>query len=599
MADSPIHADVHAPSTTIYIDGTEVQGSIELISVSVKKEVNKVPYALVKFRDGSVEDETFENSESGDFIPGKDLKITMGYDSTEGTVFEGVITSHSIRVRRIGGATKSELTVKAHDKCLKMTVGRKSEYFKDKKDSDIITSLISKSGAAKTVEATTAQHKMMVHYDSTDWDFLLTRAEANGQLIVVEDAKVQVGKPEVSGSAVLALNFGKDVMEFQGDMDARPQLTAVESYGWDPSTLKVVKGASAEPSALGQGNITGKKLSEVAAPSTFEMRSPVPETAAVLKEWSNAKLQLSRLAKIRGTVTFPGSDKVKIGKLIELSGFGARFNGDAFISGLVHTFSEGNWTTTVTFGLSEKFFTETANVSTPVASGLLPGIQGLTIGKVKKIDADPDGEHRVQVDLPMVKESGDGVWARLTNPYASNKVGMFFYPEVGDEVIIGFLNDDPRFAIILGAVYGKKMAPPYTPDNKNMNKGFLTKSKLSFHFDDDKKVITIETPGKNKIIVSDDGKSIKLEDQNKNKISMESGGITLDSPKDINIKSKGAITLDAAKAVNIKAKGGDVKIEGLNVKAKASIAFAAEGAAKAELKASGQAIVKGAMVMIN
>ena len=43
----------------------------------------------------------------------------------------------------------------------------------------------------------------------------------------------------------------------------------------------------------------------------------------------------------------------------------------------------------------------------------------------------------------------------------------------------------------------------------------------------------------------------------------------------------------------------DVKIDGLNVNCEAKVGLVAKGAASAELSASGQTTVKGAMVMIN
>ncbi|MNY25425.1 hypothetical protein D3C86_1592090 [compost metagenome] len=43
----------------------------------------------------------------------------------------------------------------------------------------------------------------------------------------------------------------------------------------------------------------------------------------------------------------------------------------------------------------------------------------------------------------------------------------------------------------------------------------------------------------------------------------------------------------------------DVKATGLNVQCEAQVGFSGKGAATAELSASGQTIVQGAMVMIN
>ena len=79
---------------------------------------------------------------------------------------------------------------------------------------------------------------------------------------------------------------------------------------------------------------------------------------------------------------------------------------------------------------------------------------------------------------------------------------------------------------------------------------------------------------------------------------MDKNGITLSSAKDITLKAKGNITMDATMKLSGTAKQ-DVSLEGLNVKMEAKVSATVKGNAKAELLASGQTTVKGAMVMIN
>ena len=105
-------------------------------------------------------------------------------------------------------------------------------------------------------------------------------------------------------------------------------------------------------------------------------------------------------------------------------------NGNALITKVVHTVAEGEWKTTIGFGLSPDYFANQPDVDSPSASGLLPAIHGLQNGKVKKIDTDPDGQTRVLVDVPVIEASGEGIWARLANFYATSGKGAFFMPEI-------------------------------------------------------------------------------------------------------------------------------------------------------------------------
>lgn len=598
MPNSPLTNKVDLPTYKVLVEGKAIKEFYQVLRIEIVKEINRIASAEIVIMDGDPSEQKFEVSESGDLVPGKKVEISLGYHSTEEIAFKGIVVSQNIQVRTLQSGEESVLTIKCLDESAKMTVGRKSAYFKDKKDSEAITSVIGNYSVSKTVEATTFQHKKIVQYDCTDWDFVLSRAEINGLLVICNDGKLDVAKPDVSGSAVLDLTYGVDVLSFKGELDAQSQLESVTCKSWDGTQLKIAEGSSTEPSLNEQGNITGKKLSSVLGAGEINMTTTVPEDTSVLKSWASAKLQKSRLARVKGEVSFPGNTKPLPGVLISLSGFGERFNGDAYVSAVHHKLDLGKWTTTCKFGLDHRLFAENTQLNAPPASGLLPGIGGLQIGKVKQIDSDPDSEFRVLVDVPIIKETGDGIWARLANTYASDGIGTYFYPEVGDEVVLGFLNEDPRFAVILGSLYGSKMKPPNTPDADNKVKGIVTKSEMKLTFEEDKKIITVETPGGNKATLSDDAKGIVLEDQNGNKVTLDDSGIALDSPKDIKVTTKGNFEVTATQGVKIKATG-DAAVEGNNVNLKANIALSAQGSASAALKASGQVEVKGAMVMIN
>ncbi|ELR71196.1 VgrG protein [Fulvivirga imtechensis AK7] len=598
MATSPVNSKIDLPTFKILVEGQAIKEYYQVVSIHVEKEINRINTSEIVLLDGNPADQNFEISESSDFVPGSKIEIDLGYHSTEEAAFKGIIMSQSIKVRSSPAGVRSELTIRCSDEAVKLTIGRKSRNFKDKKDSDVITSIIGETGVDKSVGATSFTHKKIVQYDSTDWDFILSRAEVNGFVAVCDDGKLKIDAPQLSGQAALGITYGVDAIDFQAELDSVSQLTAVECTSWDSTQQKLSNGQSTEPTVNEQSNITGKTLSSVIGLATFKMGTTVPEDASVLKDWANAKLQKSRLSKIKGYVTIPGSTLAKLDSLVELNGFGARFNGSAYISRVTHTLEGGSWTTKIGFGLNDKWFSESHQIVSPAASGLLPGIPGLQIGVVKQIDQDPDGEYRVLVNVPIIEESGDGIWARLSNFYASDGIGNYFYPEVSDEVVLGFLNEDPRFPVILGSLYGKKRKPAYTPDSENKTKGIVTKSQMKLTFDEDKKIITIETPGGNKVTLSDDAKSITMEDQNSNKIEMSDSGITIKSPKDIKITASGSLSAEATSNATIKATG-DASVSGNNVNIKANMALTAEGSAQAALKASGQVEVKGAMVMIN
>ncbi|MEM7371299.1 MAG: type VI secretion system tip protein VgrG [Bacteroidota bacterium] len=595
MSRSPIDQKIDLLEIEVKVEGNPIDDSYRVMKMEIVNEVFKIPYAIIELLDGNAAEETFEISSSEDFIPGKKVTINLGYHQETTEIFEGIIVNHRIKI----GSNHPRLIIKCFDEAIKMTADRKSTYFLGMTDSDVMSKLIGDHSLSSSLDSTSFQHKELIQYHSSDWDFLMTRAEVNGLLVYAENGEVFVKKPVLSGSADISLTFGTDISKIDLDIDSGSQLKAVECSAWDPNTQKIVKSPSTEPSADDPGNITGKKLSDVISSTDFLLQTSGKLEDGMLKEWANARLLKSRLSRIRGTVSFLGVEGPKPNTLIELNGLGDRFNGNAFVSGVVHEISSGSWTTTAKIGLSPNWFSETKHdISVPSASGVLPGIDGLHIGLVRNIHEDPDGEHRIKVDIPTITESGDGVWARMSHLYATNNAGSFFYPEIGDEVLLGFLNNDPRFPVILGKLYSQKNVPPFEADDKNTHKAIVTNKQMKFVFDDDKIECWIETPAGNKLTFSDDQKSITMEDQHGNKMVMDDSGIQIESPKDISIKATGKMDLEATGAISIKS-DQDVKMQGLNVEAKANVGFKAEGSASAELKASGQTTVKGAIVMIN
>jgi len=194
----------------------------------------------------------------------------------------------------------------------------------------------------------------------------------------------------------------------------------------------------------------------------------------------------------------------------------------------------------------------------------------------------------------MISPSGDGVWARIASPYATKNAGIFFMPEVQDEVLLHFVNNDPSFPVIVGSLYSSPRNPPFTPDEKNTHKAIVSNSQLKITLDDVKKIIEISTPGGHTVTMSDDQKTITILDSNNNKMEMASAGINLSSPGDITIKA----SMEAQTNINVKATA-DLSLQGLNVSAKAQVALSAQGQAQAEFSASGQTTVRGGIVMIN
>lgn len=562
----------------ILIEGTELSKTYQVKSIVVQNEVNRIPMAQIVLTDGEASERDFKLSNEELLIPGKKIEITAGYHNDEETIYKGIVIKHSIKIK----SGTSLLIIECKDEAVKLTIGRKSKYFYDVKDSEAFEEIIGAYGLQKDVEATNFSHKELVQYNTSDWDFMVSRAQANGKLCFVENGKITISKPNVKSASVETVTFGASLLDFDAEIDARNQFAKVSSYSWDYSNQELVEIEAKDPGISLNGNLTASDLAETIELENLELRHGGAITEAELQDWADAKLLFQQLSKIRGRVKFQGIPAVKPNTIITLEGVGDRFNGKAYITGVFHEIAEGNWTIDAQFGLNPEWFSETFDIHTPTGSGIIPAIKGLHTGIVTQLESDPNGEDRILVKIPIINNEEQGIWCRVASPDAGENRGVFFRPEIEDEVIIGFINEDPNNAIVLGMLHSSGKPAPITASDDNHQKGIVTRSEMKVLFDDEKKSIGIETPAGKKITLDEDKGVIVIEDENSNVITIDSNGIKMESSGNIEIKAT-----------------GDVKIEGTNVSISASAQLKAEGSAGAELSSGATAILKGSIVQIN
>ena len=558
--------------------GNELPGKYGVKSIVVEKEINRVPHAQIVILDGSASDREFELSNEELLTPGKEIEITAGYQLDEETIFKGIVIKHNIKVRK----GMSYLVVECKDEAVKMTVGRKSNYFYDSTDSAIIEELIGNQSLTADVEATTNEHQELIQYRTSDWDFMLTRAQVNGKLCFVDDGIIKIAAPELNGDTIETVVYGSSIHEFDGEIDARDQFDRITSYSWSYTDQELLETEAQDPGVNLNGDLTASDLANVLQLENFELRHGGNLTQEELQDWSDAKALYQQLAKTRGRVKFQGIPTVKPGTLLQLEGVGNRYNGTIYVTGVRHEIVDGNWLVDAQFGLCPTWFSETYDVTDMPGSGIIPAISGLHIGVVTQLESDPDGEDRILVQIPIINNEQQGIWARIATLDAGENRGSFFRPEIEDEVIIGFINDDPNDAVVLGMLNSSTKPAPLTASDDNHEKGFVTRSEMKMIFNDDKISYVLETPAGKKVILDEDADIVQIEDEHSNILTFNSDGITMESAGDINIKAT-----------------GDVNIEGMNINGKANAQLKVEGSAGAEISSGAVTVVKGSQVQIN
>jgi uncharacterized protein involved in type VI secretion and phage assembly len=170
---------------------------------------------------------------------------------------------------------------------------------------------------------------------------------------------------------------------------------------------------------------------------------------------------------------------------------------------------------------------------------------------------DPDHLSRVKVRLlnfDGVADHDGPVWARVAAPFAGKDRGAFLIPDVGDEVLVVFVNGDSRHPIVVGGLWNGSDSPPETiSGGKNLRKVIRSKNGITITLEDQdgQEKFIVETPGGQKVTLKDGPGMVEVVDSNGNSVKLETAGITIDAPAKVTVKaaqvdvSAGMVKVDA------------------------------------------------------
>ena len=187
-------------------------------------------------------------------------------------------------------------------------------------------------------------------------------------------------------------------------------------------------------------------------------------------------------------------------------------------------------------------------------------ITGVVIGIVTN-NKDPDRLGRVKLRFPWLGDSIESDWARVATPMAGNGRGLYFLPDVDDEVLVLFERGDVRFPFVIGALWnGKDLAPAGNSDGKNALRVIRSHRGHLIRFDDSEGAPKIE------IIDASSGNRIVI-DTSADTVTITAGKhIVLEAPQ-------GDIRLNANQVLIAASKRAEVKADTMKIAVKGSLAL--------------------------
>lgn len=569
----------HNVLLSVRVDGKETGFQPYILSVETTMEFHRLATAEITINDGGLGDDDFPIGDADDFLVGKEVEVLVGKEKADQSIFKGLVEMQSILLE----SDSSLLKITAKHMAYKMTLERKLRSFENTTDKEVIETICAEYGIKVEVKGQNVKHERLVQYNCTDWDFINLRAEAMGALLYTSPNGIVVTEPDADAQPALSLINGYNLQQLDIEMDARRAFQKHQVDAWNYTTQEIDTAEEADgKGAPAIGNLDTKKLAELNGNETLQSHQMTSQENNDATSVRN-KMRATRAScsRIQGTAQVWGYAPLEPSQTVNLEKVGKRFDGKTIVASVTHSIDGSEWLTTIGLGIDDVLYAKRYDdIATQPADGELPPANGLQIAKVEALEGDPLDEERIYISL--LGNEGTCLWARLATLDAGNGRGTTFCPEIGDEVVVGFINDHPNQAIVLGMLHSSSAPSPIAKSDDNHQKAIVTREKLQVLFDDEKKLITLSTPGGNLLTLNDDDGGIFLEDQNGNKITMDSNGISIETNKAINIKA----TQDAS-------------IEGNNTTVKANVQLKLQGTSGSELSASGNTVVKGAIVQIN
>lgn len=568
-----------------------------------------------------------EGGETGGFTKtknyvGKVVKISWG-DPRENSSetynqFNGIMTDISVS-RHSGSA--ADVILRGYSPTILLEDGENTRSFSDKTLSNMVGDVTKgKSGLnVNSNPSPDTKYEFMVQYRESNYAFLTRLAVENGKWFYYDGKDLNFGSLQSQGDKI-DLKLGNDINHFELGMHTKPMKFSDNIYDYINNQVIKVQSSSIAVNGLDNlGKDLQSKSDNLFNTEELAISYPFVKSQSELKEFSTAK----KSAIGAGIVTISGvsyNAKLSIGKKIDItsedSKDGKTSYGSYIITNITHF--------TDALGVYQnRFEAISANLTYPPYNAYVhQPICEDQPAKVVKND-DSDGHNRVKVRFYWMKDSESTPWIRVLNQYAGKSKGFLFLPEVDDQVMISFEQNNPSRPYVAGALYHGKANHGDRKDDDNYIKTIRTVSgnEIKFNDKEGEEEITIQNPdGQNEIILSlkDSG---KITIKSLNKMELHAKEILIEAEEKLEMKSKdtklegeNSVAIESQQDLSIKGASGKMEtMQDLSISAgtqgelKASAGITIDGGPQTSVKASGmmelngggQATLKAGIVMIN
>jgi len=522
---------------------------------------------------------------------GSKLKVSVVTDQTQTP--EKLVSAEVTSLEAEVDASGSFTIIRGYDPAHRLFRGRHTVSYTQATAADAATQVAQRSGlSAGTIKSSKTVYDHLGQCGQTDWEFIEGVAKRIGYEVTVRDNKLDFAPrspaesaPEGTSSPTntnpLVLRLGSDILRFRSVITAAEQVGKVEVRGWDiAQKKKIVSTKSAETKSVDLPSVKPADMAKpfgnptyVASDVAYRTQSEADTAVEALVEEIG-----SSFAEIDGVAR--GNPKLRPDTAITIENAGKPFDGKYTITTARHRYDATNGYTTA-FAVTGRQERSLYGLASGGGRHSIGG--GVVIAQVSDA-TDPKKQGRVKLTFPWLSDDYVSDWARTVQPGAGKNRGAMVVPEVGDEVLVAFEQQDPQRPYVLGGLFNG-VDTPSTKSIDLIDSGSGAVNRRSLISRNGHRIDLLDENGKTEGIASQTGDE-KLQivlDAVKTKITVHSDGTVL-------IQGKSGIVIDAQSS-KLELKGGQVSVT-------ATQALTLQGGT-VKVAATGPNIITGTPVQIN
>ncbi|MCJ7622334.1 MAG: VgrG-related protein [Anaerolineaceae bacterium] len=578
---------------TITING-KPQGDIEFDLVEVIVDTNlflPAMFTIVVLDHYDKKADKFQYTDSDEvFKIGNEVKIEVETDEIpdeSGVVKAVLIIGEITSVEPVFASDGiTQLRIRGYDRSHRFTRGTHTRTFGDANptgsgitDEQIINTIVGETDGVTGKKVDTSgmsgvKYSYVMQYNQSDWEFMWSRARQLGYQVYVEDKTLHFEKADAHRGAAnekpATLTWGLNLGSFEPRLSTMGQLSKVTAKGWDPGTKKAIEGVNSSVTDKNlpdigfakKGSALVKEAFSEAEASVIDYPLWTVDQAKVIAHARHMEAE-SAFVKAEGRCR-EGDPRLVAGRVVEIENVGIRFSGKYYVTEARHEWLGGQYL--VRFNVTCYNSNTLRDLLHAEDEDYARRVFGVVTAKVTNLE-DPEALGRVQVMFPWLPKYKDSDlssnWARLAVPSAGSERGVYFVPEIDDEVLVAFEHGDLSFPYIVGALWNQKDKPPagtadvLASDKKKVNQRIM-RSRTG-HV-----IILDDTEGAEQIIIQDKTESNSITiNSSDNSMTIKAGGdlifeaggkFVMNSTGDFTLDTKGKGTLTSTMDMGIESK---------------------------------------------